>query len=117
MIKTLPEKLVMDLLPRAQTNVQVAAVIEDKKGIFAWGWSSIGPNGRGLCAERMAISRANRRRLKGSTLYVGGRWRRSGNLVMAFPCALCLAAARKVGVKRFIYTTKDGSWRVYELNG
>ncbi|MBM3300507.1 MAG: hypothetical protein FJY85_11170 [Deltaproteobacteria bacterium] len=111
MVKTNPKQLVESLLLRSSVNVQVAAVIQERTGrIVSWSWNHSGPDGFGMCAERWAIQRANRKRLRGSTLYVGGRWKKSGNWVDARPCPECSLALDKAGVK-VVHSTKEGGWR------
>ena len=63
--------LAVDILARSTCMVQVGAAIVDYKGsIISWGWNSSGPSGCGLHAEAHAIGRANRKRLRGATIYV-----------------------------------------------
>ena len=90
-----PAELAMDLLGRSQCSVQVTAVLADNHGIAAWGWNSSGL-GYGLCAERHCLSRANRRRLGGATMWVVGRRKKSKNYVNARPCDVCMKALVKV---------------------
>jgi tRNA(Arg) A34 adenosine deaminase TadA len=97
--------LVIDLLDRSVCSVQVAAVLYDAYGIFAWGWNSVG-NGFGQHAEIHALSRANRRRLPGSTLVVAGR--RRGNVVPSPPCPACRLRLTKV--KSVQIQDRSGRW-------
>jgi len=110
----LPEQLAIDLLPRSICNVRAAAVIVDKKGrIVSYGWNRshlTGSDVGGICAEREAIRRSNRRRLRGATIYVAGQWRDSGNYVEARPCAICHALLVKHGIRKVRFTTKEGMW-------
>ncbi len=82
--------LAVDLIDRSTCNVQVASVIVDAYGkIMSWGWNNSGPNGYGICAERHAISRSNHHRLAGAVCLVAGRWKATGKVVNAKPCAKC----------------------------
>ena len=110
--KCSPRELAIELcLRRSSCQVQVAAVISDKKGIFSWGWNNNG-NGKGLCAEKHAILRSNRSRLKGSVLTVAGRRKKSGNWVEAKPCVKrhCWSLVIKYGFKKVEFTMKTGEW-------
>ena len=111
----LPQELVIDLIPRSICNVQVAAVIVDRDDrILGWGWNNDGGySSYGMCAERAAIKRANPKRLKGATIYVGGWRNTSKNFVHAFPCEKCMSMIKKKGISRVIHTTKEaGKWAV-----
>jgi len=90
----------------------VAAVIVDTRGrIMSWGWNGQGSDGLGLCAERMAIKRANKDRLFGSVVFVAGKWRKSGKFVSAKPCEKCQRVLTNRGM---IYMDRDeqGRWQV-----
>ena len=121
-----PRELAILLLHRSPCNVQVAAVLSDKKGnIFAWGWNHTSHNGNGMHAERHAISgRANRKRLFGSRLTVAGKRRKSGNFVCAKPCTKiqpryacepCMELAKKYGIGIIEYVTPNGTWEILKL--
>lgn len=109
-----PRELTIDLLPRSTCAVQVAAVIADKHGIHSWGWNSVGPSGFGMHAEHHALIRANRKRLKRSTLYVtSARTRRKGswpNPILSKPCAECESMIRAYGVRHVIYSDNKMNW-------
>jgi len=106
-----PRQLAQDLLPRSLCNVQMTAVISDKHGIFSWGWNSSG-NGDGLHAEAHAISRANRRRLKGATITIAGVRKGRGKVISA-PCMVCLAIISACGIKSIEFHDKDGMWHKF----
>lgn len=92
-----PWDLAGDLRWRSQCRVKVAAVIVDRYGrIFSWGWNYDGPDGRGMCAERHAISRANRARLKGATIVVRGY--NGSNESVSVPCDKCMRAILNSGI-------------------
>lgn len=84
-----PRELVLALLHRSTCSIQVAAVIADKWGIFAWAVNHSGFNGLGACAEREAIRRANKKRLEGATIYVASRRQRNMKAIMSKPCVKC----------------------------
>lgn len=92
-----PLELAEIISRRSTCKVQVGAVLFDGHGIFAWGWNSAGPHGLGLCAERHALSRANRKRLKGAGVAVFGRRKKA--ILLSFPCPKCWAALKAAGVK------------------
>lgn len=104
-----PRELAETLLARSVCSVQVAAVIADLCGVHAWGWNSSGADGLGLHAEAHAISRGNRRRFPGSTIYVASRRRRNGKTILSKPCEECAALVRKHGL-RVMYRDADGVW-------
>jgi deoxycytidylate deaminase len=85
---------------RSTCHVQVGAVIADRQGrIVAWGWNHAGSDGLGMCAERAAIRRANRRRLPGSTLVIVAR--RRGREICSLPCKhACARAIQRAGIAR-----------------
>ena len=75
-----PRELALDLLDRSSCNVQVAAVLSDNHGIFAWGWNHnpTNPNKiKGIHAEAHAISRSNKKRLENAVLTVAARRKRA----------------------------------------
>lgn len=103
-----PRDLVIDLIPRSICQIRVAAVIADKWGISSWGWNGVS-SGYGEHAEAAAIRRSNRKRLKGSTIYVAGEWRDRERAVKSKPCEACQALIDKWGLK-VVYRDKDGVW-------
>ena len=106
--RTCPRLLAIDLMERSPCQVKMAAVLTDMNGrIFSWGWNSIGMDGFGLHAEQHAIQRANRNRLRGSTISVAGR--RKG-WVLSYPCATCLDRIRASRVVRIEWLDKNGKW-------
>jgi len=112
MIKIPPKELAIDISKRSTCRVKVGSVIEDKNGIFSWGWNHMGLIGLGCCAEAHAISRANPKRLKGSTIYIAGTHRKTGNPVPAKPCYHCHKLILHVGIEEVIWQDKY-LWEVY----
>jgi len=111
-------ELAIDLCSRSACYIKVAAVCSDSHGIFAWGWNSSGRDGNGQHAEEHAISRANRKRLKGCVVTVAGlRHRKSGiSYVFACPCKeRCWPLLQRVGVKTIEFIHPDGHWTFYRL--
>jgi cytidine deaminase len=104
------KSLATEILSRSRCHVQVGAAIEDKTGLFSWGWNSDGPDGFGQCAERHAVARANKRRLLGATIYVAGIRRRNGKLVPSKPCELCQAVIDKHRL-HVVWRGNDGEWQ------
>ncbi len=109
-----PRELALNLLHRSPCNIQVAAVLSDRNGIFAWYWNNVG-DGFGMCAERKAIKQANRKRLKGAILTIAGRRKRNGRFVFCQPCLHCFNTAKRAGIKIVEHTTKDGNWINFPL--
>ncbi len=105
-----PRELAVALLRRSVCSVQVAAVLEDEWGVFAWGWNSSGPTGMGEHAEAHCLRRANRNRLQGATLYVAARRARNGRPVCARPCSACQKVIRDV--EAVVWRDGDGLWYV-----
>ena len=108
-----PRELAIDLLPRSTCQVQVAAVIADKHGIFSWGVNHVGFDGLGMHAEHEAIRRSNRKRLVGASIFVSGRRRRNGKVVVAKPCEDCHNRIVAAGISRVYYQVGEGLWRCY----
>jgi deoxycytidylate deaminase len=102
-----PRELAEEILKRSICNVQVGAVIADSHGIFAWGWNSVG-SGMGIHAEIHALSRANRKRLPGATIYVAAQRARNQKIVTAKPCPECAVAIPRNTFIR--YRDENGDW-------
>lgn len=81
-------QLASEILSRSSCSVQVGAAIADKHGIFSWGWNSVG-TGFGIHAEAHAISRANKKRLRGALLFIASVRQRNGKIVTSKPCVEC----------------------------
>lgn len=105
-----PQQLCIDLVERSICSVKVAAVLADKHGIFAWGWSSMGHNGLGHHAEAHAISRANPRRLPNATIYVAAVRKRNHKSVIARPCEDCHKLLVHEHVPQVVWRNADGDW-------
>lgn len=105
-------QLAEDILMRSECSVKVGCAIEDQTGIVAWGWNSVG-HGFGIHAEHHAISRANRRRLAGATIYVASMRRKNGKLVTSKPCDACRRLINKWAI-HVIWRDSSGNWRVRE---
>ena len=87
------------LLRRSRCRFKVGAVLTDAKGrVFAWGWNHAGATGRGVCAERHALSRANPERLRGATIHI--RAFNGVNESPSTPCRACHSALTRAGVNR-----------------
>ena len=105
---TEPWQLSLDLLHRSPCRVKMAAVIHDQdRRIFSWGWNHSGPDGRGLCAERHALQRANPRRLKGSTIVVRG-WNGTNESV-SIPCKKCFHALLAAEIETIKFRNRSKS--------
>jgi hypothetical protein len=99
----------------------MAAVLSDTHGVFAWGWNHPGPDGFGTHAEEHALSRANRRRLAGSTITIAGlrsgaQRSRSRRFVYSKPCAeRCWPLLVLARVKTVEFVTPTGAWMINRL--
>lgn len=102
-----PRDICVYLLSRSSCKVQVAAVLADNKGVFAWGVNHAG-SGFGEHAEIHALKRANPRRVPKAAMYIAARRKKSGNPVSARPCAACAPAVRQCLVVKF--RRNDGVW-------
>lgn len=111
-----PRELAVDLLARSTCSVQVAAVLADRHGIFAWGWNSVG-SGFGEHAEAAAIRRANKKRLgKGTTIYIASRRTRNKKMVPSKPCPDCWARIESaIPSGKVVWRESNGIWQEYWL--
>lgn len=106
------KQLAIDLCYRSSCSVKMAAIISDKVGIISWGWNHLG-TGFGCHAEEHAISRANRKRLKGATITVVGI--RKKNFVYALPCQnKCMPLIIAAGISKIEFFDKE-QWRTLEI--
>ena len=105
-----PQELCELLLKRSECSVQVAAVLSDKKGIFAWGWNHSGPDGFGEHAEVNALKRSNYKRVSGAVLWVASRRKKSKSTINSKPCAACWPFVRQC--RYVVYRNKAGEWKV-----
>lgn len=103
-----PRELVVGLLTRSTCLVQVAALLVDRYGVFAWGWNHAGADGLGMHAEHHCLSRTGLQRLAEATMYVAARRRRNNRIVTAKPCPSC--QLRLDGVGRIVYRDGNGVW-------
>src|SRR3990167_2784892 len=103
-----PREFVVKLLKRSECNVQVAACLSDKKGIFAWSINHAGSNGFGCHAEIACLQRANYRRVSGSVMWVAARRRKSKSIVTAKPCGACYPAVSRCCY--VMWRNKAGQW-------
>ena len=106
-----PSEIVEGLLKRSICHVQVAAILSDKWGIYAWGWNHMGLQGQGEHAEAMCLRRANRSRLPNSTLWVASVRARNGKVVSARPCEDCQRLLKSIG--SVVYRDSDGIWKEF----
>lgn len=104
-----PKELAEAILSRSVCCVMVGAVIADGWGIHSWGWNGMGSDGYGMHAEAHAISRANPRRLKGSTVYVAALRKRNGKPVGCKPCPGCAKLLKACGLS-VRYRDGKGVW-------
>ena len=100
-----PIELAESLAKRSPCSVKVGAVIYDDHGIFSWGWNNVGSTGFGICAERHAISRANRKRLKESTIVIFST--RRNKQITSLPCMKCALSIRRAGIS-YVHCMNNG---------
>ena len=103
------KQLAVDILGRSQCSVKVGAAIDDGGGILSWGWNSVGFDGMGLHAEAHAILRANKKRLRGATIYVASMRHRNSKTVTSKPCADCQSLIDKWEL-RVIWRNANEEW-------
>ena len=112
MLKNKPIKeLVKIIANRSQCNIKVGAVIYDNYGIFAWGWNHSG-DGFGACAERNAIARANRKRLKDSSIIIIAF--RKSKEICSFPCPKCYSVIKACKIESIYCVNQNKEWIKYE---
>ena len=110
-----PRDLALALTSRSDLRVyRVGAVIYDNHGVISWGWNYWISRGGGkfetICAERYAIRRANRKRLRGATIVVAGVRRGNGAEFLTRPCEKCFSEILKRGIRRVVYSIGPGRW-------
>ncbi len=108
-----PEELARAISTRSICTVKVGAVIYDDYGIFSWGWNHSGSDGFGLCAERHAIKRANRKRLVNATIVIVSM--RRGKTITSLPCMKCAKVILRAKMKYVIARAEDGLIRTYSV--
>lgn len=108
-LKAHPTEIALALLNRSTCSVQVAAVLVDDFGVYAWGWNSAGPDGMGEHAEEHCLRRSNKARWDDSIIYVAARRKRNKRTVTAKPCEKCMSLLKKVG--GVMYQDGEGHWR------
>ena len=110
-------QLAVELLERSSYGVQMAAVLSDGHGNFAWGWNYPSADGMTVHAEQYAVSRANPKRLTGARMTVAGRRKKSGNWVYSRPCEQkCLPLLRALGIAEIEFINKEGDWELQRLD-
>ena len=111
-----PREIATTLLGRSVCSVQVAAVLRDRWGVFAWGWNTMGPEGLGQHAEAHAIGRANRSRLEGATMFVAASRKRNGRNVTAQPCSACWRLTGAAGIRTVFFRNGEGKWQSLSIS-
>ena len=104
-------ELALDILSRSTYKIsKMGAAIYDNFGIISWGWNHWHINDSNkdipptIHAEVHAIERANRRRLKGSSIAIACKMRGEKNIHLALPCEKCMKRIIKAGIKKIIFT-------------
>ena len=105
-----PRELADALCTRSQCSVQVAAVLADRRGVFAWGWNSQGLDGFGEHAEAHAIRRGNPRRYGRAVLTVAAVRAKNGKRICSSPCVKCRQRIVKAGISTVEYRLPNGHW-------
>ena len=97
---------------RSICNIKVGAIIyDDDYRILSWGWNHAGSDGYGICAERYAIRRANRKRLKDATILVFAI--RRNKEITSLPCMKCALTIKRAGIKYVLAQGPDGFRMTY----
>jgi len=105
-------ELTQSIAKRSICTVKVGSVVYDSYGIFAWGWNHVG-KGFGECAERYAVRRANKRRLKGASICIISY--RRGKMICSFPCPKCFAVLKACGIKYIECNDTNRKWGRYAI--
>ena len=105
-----PKQVLEKLLDRSRCQVQVAALLMDKVGIFAWGWNSEGQTGLGEHAEMAAMRRCNFHRVPKAVMWIAARRKKSQNPVNSRPCGACWPAVSRCAY--VVYRNKAGEWKI-----
>lgn len=114
MDKQLPYKDLCTLIAaRSICAVQVGSLIYDHHGIISWGWNHSGHTGNGAHAESEAIKRANRKRLRGSTIITVAIRRRK--IINSFPCPNCYARIRNAQIRFVECHNHLREWMRYKI--
>lgn len=108
-----PNELASIVAKRSECSVKVGAVIYDDHGIFSWGWNHSGSSGFGECAERHAIKRANRKRLKNATICVVSI--RRGKVITSLPCMKCAKVIQRAAMAYVIARSPQGFVTTYKV--
>ena len=103
-----PKEITLKLLKRSECSVQVAAVLSDARGVYAWGINHAGSDGFGEHAEVHCLKRSNHKRVGKSVMWVAARRRKNRNPVSAKPCAACWPLVK--GCRYVVYRDKNGAW-------
>ena len=111
-----PREIAETILERSVCTVQVGACLVDPKGrVVSWGWNHSGFDGFGMHAEDHCISRASRRRVEGSTIYVASKRLRNAKVVSSRPCPDCEELIRSMGIKLVWWRNGDGRWYAEDM--
>lgn len=108
--KLWPTEIAETILGRSICQVKTGACLYDGYSVYAVGWNHMGADGMGQHAEAHCISRCNRDRLRGSTIYVAATRGRNGKAIISRPCDECMKLIVKYDL-RFVWRDADGSWR------
>lgn len=109
------KELAQTIALRSICNVRVGCVIYDSYGIFAWGWNHP-DNGFGICAERFAIRRSNKKRLINSNIVIVSIRKKSNKLIPSLPCDKCVPYLKfyQMNIQAISGITRD--WINYKIN-
>ena len=105
-----PKDLVVALATRSSCEYRASALIRDAVGVISVGWNGPGHHGFGEHAEAAAIRRANKRRLRGATLYVATERGTGRNPIFSRPCIVCRKLIKRWGIRNVIWREKKGVW-------
>lgn len=112
--KNLPYRELCELIAkRSICQIQVGALIYDSHGLVSWGWNHSGHHGFGCHAEHAAITRANRKRLRNSSITVVSI--RRGKFICSFPCPTCFRRIQIAQIKFVECNNHNREWMRYKI--
>ena len=110
------EKSTFNQRRRRNAGYRAGAVIARGGSVISTGWNKDNPGGQkhelyeGRCihAELDAVLKVNKNQLRGSTIYVFVLTR-ANNTAKSEPCVRCRKLLTDCGIKKIVYSEKDGT--------
>lgn len=97
---------------------KLGAVLVNKNKVIGKGRNKVASGTRSLHiihAEHDCLRKADKRKIKGSVLFVCRITTGNKQLALAKPCELCQRRLRKNGVRVVYYSLEDGTWGMLKL--